>query len=245
MSDSRKERKKIALDNRKLHLSTPCPTAKGKWSSLQVNLFSNNPRITVYTNDPDDQGESKQYGKITASLDAQVFFVFLGKLTEIINGSAGVEEKVKIENKNFIFPGGKRSESPVVQSELHFGKDAEGVVWVSVTARDRPRIKFAFGRNDFHTLYHKTGEQFSAGEASVLFARGWVRIMENMMTHLLVTEWVEPEKKDNGGGNRNGGGGGFNRNNSAGGNRGNSYGGGGGGGGGGGSTEEVSDDIPW
>jgi uncharacterized membrane protein YgcG len=241
MSDFRKERKKIAFDNRKLHLSTPCPTAKGKYSSLQVNLFSNNPRITVYTNDPDDQGESKQYGKITANLDAQVFMVFLGALAKIIDGPAGQEDKVKIENKNFIFPGGKRSESPVVQSELHFGKDAEGVVWVSVTARDRPRIKFPFGKSDFHTLFHKTGEQYSNGEQSALFARGWVRLMENMLAHLLVTEYVEPEKKDNGGGNRNGGGGGYNRNNGGGGNRGNSY----GGGGGGGSTEEVSDDIPW
>jgi uncharacterized membrane protein YgcG len=236
MSDFRKERKKIAFDNRKLHLSTPCPTAKGKWSSLQVNLFSNNPRITVYTNDPEDQGESKQYGKISANLDAQVFFVFLQKLNEIIAGPSG-EDKVKIENKNFIFPGGKRSESPVIQSELHFGKDAEGVVWLSVTAKDRPRIKFNFGVNDFHTLYHKSGEQYSKGEQSQLFARGWVRIMENMMTHMLVTEWTPPEPKDNsGGGNRGGGGGNWNR------------GGGNGGGGGGGAsraTEEVTDDIPW
>ncbi|WP_186310586.1 hypothetical protein [Paraburkholderia sp. BCC1886] len=243
MSDFRPApREKNAFDNRKLHLSTPCPTAKGKYSSLQLNLFKNNPRITVYTNDPDDQGADKQYGKITANLDAVVFMVFLQKLNSVLEAPAGTEDKVKIENKNFIFPGGKRSESPVVVSELHCGKDAEGVVWVSVTAKDRPRIKFPFGSNDFHAFFHKTGEQYSKGECSVLFAKGWIKLLEIMMAVMLCDNYVEPEKKPDqggggGGGQRNGGGN-YNRG-------GNSNYGGGGGGGSGGRQETVDEDIPW
>lgn len=266
MSDfQRPPRKKNALDNRKLHLSAPCPTAKGKWSSFQVNVFTAektgepNPRITVYTRDPEDQGESKNYGKIQANLDPVVFMALMVKLRWICEGApntvaepiqAGAEDKVKMENKNFIFPGGRKSEEPVPVSEIHMGKDADGVVWISITAKDRPRIRFTFGPNQFHTLYHKTGEQFSKGEASVLWALGWIRLMEEMIPPFLISDYVDipydPNAAKGGGGGfqrGGGGGGGYNR-------------GGGGGGGdrggyqkgnmsGGGATETAEDDIPW
>jgi hypothetical protein len=250
MSDFRPApRKKNALDNRKLYLSTPCPSAKGKWSSFQVNVFTPEktgepvPRITVFTNDPEDSGEKNGYGKITANLDPVVFFALMGKLQKIIDGPDGVEDKVKCENKNFTFPGGKRSEEPTVVSELHFGKDVDGVVWISVTAQNRPRIKFPFGPNDFHTLFHRGGEQFSKGEASSLWAAGWVRLMSILVPHFLINDWKEVIREQPNGG----GGGGFQK----GGQR-----GGGGGGGdrggyqkgnmsGGGDAAVADDDIPW
>jgi hypothetical protein len=266
MSDFRPApRKKNALDNRKLHLSAPCPTAKGKWSSLQVNVFTAektgepNPRITVYTRDPEDQGESKNYGKIQANLDPQVFFALMVKLRWICEGPtgaeatvpAGAEDKMKMENKNFIFPGGRKSEEPVAVSEIHMGKDAEGCVWISITAKDRPRIKFVFGPNQFHTLFHRTGEQFSKGEASVLWALGWIKLMEEMIPPFLISNYVDVPY-DPTAGKGGGGGGGYNRGG------GNNYGGNRGGGGGGGEREYKSgsmsggdaiagaeDDIPW
>ncbi len=203
-------RKKIALDNRKLSLSAPCPSAPGKRSSLSWRLVSNNPRITVYTNDPADMTEKNQNGLIAAALDAPVFFTLMQMLYKIVDGPNNVKEK--IENKNYIFPAGKRSEKPLVVSEIIIGKDEEGVVFISVVAYDksRPRIKFELLPNEFHALYHQNGQQFTKEEASKLYAVGYLRCLEGLMTHLLVTEWVEPEKKeDNGGkwnGNRNGGG---------------------------------------
>jgi hypothetical protein len=223
MSDFRPApRKKNALDNRKLHLSTPCPTAKGKWSSFQINVFTAdktgepNPRITVFTNDPEDSGEKNGYGKIQANLDPVVFFALLEKLKRVVNGPDGADDKVKCENKNFTFPGGKRSEEPSVVSEIHFGKDADGLCWISVTARDRPRIKFAFGPNNFHELFHRGGEQFSKGEASVLWALGWIRLMEALIPNFIINDWKEVIREQPGGaqgggynkgGNRAGGGG--------------------------------------
>lgn len=199
-------RKKIALDNRKLALSAPCPSAPGKFATLTWRLVSNNPRITVYTNDPADMTEKNGNGLIAAALDAPIFFALVSLLYKIIDGPNGVKEK--IENKNHIFPGGKRSEKPVVVSEIIVGKDDEGVVFISVVAYDksRPRIKFELIPNEFHCFYHQNGQQFTKAEASDLYARGYMQCLEGLMTHLLVTEWVEPEKKDmnnNRGGNRN------------------------------------------
>lgn len=198
-------RKKIALDNRKLSLFAPCPSAPGKTASLSWRLVSNNPRITVYTNDPADMTEKNGNGLIAAALDAPIFFMLMRLMYNIIDAAPGTKEK--IENKNFIFPGGKRSEKPVVVSEIIVGKDDDGVVFISVVAYDkqRPRIKFELLPSEFHSLYHQNGQQFTKGEASALYARGYIQCLEGLMSHLLVTEWVEPEKKDNGN-NRNGGG---------------------------------------
>lgn len=200
-------RKKIALDNRKLNLSVPCPSAPGKFSSLSWRLVANNPRICVYTNDPADMTEKNGNGLIAAALDAPVFFMLVNMLYKVIDAAPGHREK--IENKNYIFPGGKRSEKPVVVSEIIIGKDDEGVVFISVVAYDksRPRIKFDMLPNEFHNFYHKNGEQFTKAEASALYAKGYVECLKGLMTHLLVTEWTEPERKDNDrqGGNRGGG----------------------------------------
>lgn len=239
-------RKKNPLDNKKLHMSAK--NQDGKYASLQWGLFANNPRITVYTNVESDRDTN--YGKISANMDTPAFYAFLGLLQEAIQfvpGTNGREEfKASIENKNFIFPGGKRSEKPVVQSELFVGKDKDGVVWMGVMAKDRPRIKFNFQLSDFHMLKHGTGETYSAAEASKVAAEAYWNILTEMLAHMQVSHWVEPEEKPRDGGGRQGGGGGYNR------------GGGGGGGyndrrqgGGGGSADasfggdEGGDDLPF
>jgi hypothetical protein len=206
-------RAKNSLDHRKLNLNAPAPNAPGQQASLIWGIHANNPRITVYTNDPQDKGADKGYGKISANLDLPVFFAFLRSLDQVIEGPNDV--KLGIENKNFIFPQGKRSEKPIVVSTLFFGKDKDGVVWMSVSAKDRPKIKFDFGINDFHHFVKGDGTPYTKAEMSVLFAKGYVRILEEMVPALLVDNYVEPAPKpqQGGGGNYgnrggNGGGGG-------------------------------------
>jgi len=243
-------RPKNALDNRKLNLLAPCPTAPGKTSAMTTNVFTAdktgepNVRITVFTRDPEDQGERNGYGKIIANLDPIVFFAFLNKLEAFANGAAGTEEKLKLEEKGYGFFGGKRSEAPVVKSELHFGKDADGVVWVSVILPNRPKIKFPFGPSDFYNLVHRSGEQVSKAEASVMWANGWIALMRQMVPHFLIQGFKDIPYDPTAGKGGNGGGGGNWNNNNRGGNS------GGGGGNGGGqrqveTTTASDDDIPW
>ena len=116
------------------------------------------------------------------------------------------------------------------------GKDNDGVVWISIIDKnkDRPRIKFFFGEDNFHRFIHGDGTPYTNAETSVLYAQGYVTMLQQMMGHLLCTLWVEPEKKPD---NRNGGGG-YNRNNNNGGGNRNS-------GGGSNSSSDADDDIPF
>ena len=226
-------RKKIALDNQKLSMSAP--NSKGKRAGLLWQLINNNPRIVVYTNDPDDQID---YGKITAALDAPTFFAFLNLIENAIKATG--EFKEKIDNMNFTWPGGKRSETPSVVSSLIVGKDADGLIWISVSAPRRPQIKFPFINPEFHNFFHRDGSPYEKGEVSAIMAKSYLDILRGLMAQLLVTEYVEPKPKEdrNNGGNRNNGGG---------------YGGGNSNGGGGQRQEraaktgfdDMDDDTPW
>lgn len=227
-------RKPIALDNRKLTMSAP--NNKGKFANLRWQLIKNNPRIVVFTNDPEDQ--NNEYGKITAALDAPTFFMFLRLLESAINATGKFREK--IDNSNFTFPGGKRSESPSVVSSLIVGRDEDGLIWISVSAPRRPQIKFPFMNPEFHSLYHGDGSPYTPAEISKAYASAYIDMLRLMMANLLVSEWVPPDPpKDQG--NRGGGGG-----------YGNRGGGGGGYGGGGGGRQAPAadagigdDDTPW
>lgn len=193
-------RKKIALDNNKLNLVTKCPTASDKDSKLVWGFYNNSPRITVYTGDPSEQGvERSNYGRIVANLDIPTLYVLFTKLEEAITAENGFKDKV--ENKNFTFYGGKRSDAPVVQSEVWFGKDKEGLIWISVTAKERPVIKFPICPSDYHNFYHGDGTPYSKAEASQACAKGYLGFLKMLYANLATTEFVdllaERDKKNN------------------------------------------------
>lgn len=186
----RAPRKKNALDNRKLSLSAPCPTAQGKKSSLIWGVYSNNPRITVYTGDPED---TTDYGRITANIDITNFYALI-EMLETVAKNPG-ECKDKMDNKGFTWFGGKRSELPVVLNSILVGKDADGSVWISVIADKRPMIKFYIMPNDTTSLYHGDGRPYTKAEASSLFALGYCQILRSLVSIVLVNEYIEEAPK--------------------------------------------------
>lgn len=227
--------KKHVLHNRKLGLSAPCPSAKGKWSSLTVGLVSNNPRFTIYTNDPEDKTDRDgRPVPITGNVDSPVFFQFLERAKRVAEGPADV--KFKVENWGFAWFGKERAKEKSVLSELHFGKAADGALWISVTMKDRPRIQFKFGQNDFHHWYHGDGTPFTVEEVSKDAFLGWAKMFEGLMPVRMDLGYVEPKPRDDNKGGNGGGRGGYNN------------GGGGGGrsgGGGGGGDSFGEEDIPF
>lgn len=237
-------KKKTAIDNTKLGLSAPCPTAEGKWSSLRWGLNNNNPFIVVYTGDPNDDTPATPNGRIKAELDLPMVMMIFDLLERAITEENGW--KMCVETLNFIFPGGRRSEKPVITTNIWVGKDKEGSIFISVIdaqRKDRPVIKFELAPSSywFH-INSRTGETISKQEASVAWTKGYIDLLRNLYYNLAVTEYTPPKPKDggNGGGNNSnrGGGGGGNRgnynNNNSGGNNNNSS-----------SGDGLDDDIPF
>jgi hypothetical protein len=201
---------KNALSEYKLTLS--CPPAQGatKPGTLKFSVVKNNPRIDVYTNVPNDRNN----GNIRAAMDSPTFYALLNLLQKVIDGPA--DQKYSIDNLNYTWFDGKRSEQPKVVSTTHVGRDKEGRVFIAVTAKERPYLKFVFLPSNFHAVKNIDGSPMSESELSTIYAQGYVDMLTELVANVLDTNYVEPEQRNNkpGAGNRNSYGGGQSKNNS-------------------------------
>jgi hypothetical protein len=190
-------RKKTALEHRKLNLFAPTPGYPDKLATLIWGVFANNPRLTVYTGDPSDNSEKNAYGRISANLDTPTFFAFIELLQRIAKSTVAVTRKIK--NKNFVWENGKRAEFATNVSDLIVAKDSDGTIWISVFAEDRPEVKFYMGPSDYHHLCNADNTPISKGEASELYALGYCNLLSNMVSNVLVDEYIEdiPSKPNN------------------------------------------------
>lgn len=193
------QRKKNVLDDRKLRLSTK--NEQGKWANLSFGVFNNNPRVTVYTGIDGD----KDNGRISGNMDTPAFYVFLDTLAKVIDFVPTEENKdikYKIENKRPNFQkGGGRPNGTVTESELWFGKSASGVIWMSVTGYQRPKVQFKFGEGiEYHSFFHGNGEPFTEAELSKAFAKAYLEALYGIIPVLKTTDYVEPQPKQQNGG---------------------------------------------
>ena len=220
MSDFRPKIVKNAVEIAKLELTAPCPPAPGKRSRLIWKLTTAkngmNPKIVVYTNDPNEANE-RHRGQITANLDLPVFYTVLQMLYKLADTPEDVAiEPIVLQNSNYTFPGGKRSAEPSLVTELRIGRDKTGVCWISIidaTNSNRPKIKFEFMPTGFHKFVNRAGEELPKGVVSSAMVKGQIRILEQMLVHVSAMSYdpnydpkAEQSQGGNGGGFRNQGG---------------------------------------
>lgn len=202
---------KTALHEYKLRLSGPQDEGQRRPPTFQVQVTKNNPRITVYTNVEGD----KDNGKIAAPMDGVTMFAVLGELERMLTAEPGTQAKVD----NLVGPPGKQR----IISHTVFGKDKEGRMWIGVIAEGRPKVKFTFKPSDWHHIAHGDGTPYNEAEISIMYCRGWVKLMMELIANVMDTFYVEPDTQNNN--RRGGGGGGYNNNNNRGGGYNNSGGG--------------------
>lgn len=192
--------------------------------SLRVRIKDNQPRFIVYTNVEGD----KDNGKIEAALDAPTFAAIMVAIEQMADNPDA--EPMMFECKNFIYPGGKRSEKPVVTCHVVLARDRNtGSLSICLKPYDksRPLVVFPFAPTEWHNVCDRSGNILGNAEITRLYAKGWARMHMDLVMQLLVKEHISADElkarreanaraRGNGGGyggNRggnNGGGGGYN-----------------------------------
>lgn len=165
----------------KFHLFTDAPGAEGKRSRLSWSSYRGNPRIGIFTNVPNDLSK----GMMNAAMNPETFLIFLNLFEDIAKKS--VENKAKIDC--YTLPrtpdGEERSQEKILASEVYFGRDANGILWISVVIPNRPKIKFDFKISDFHKIYKGDGTQLSEAEGSTLQTLATIKALrEVFMGHM-------------------------------------------------------------
>lgn len=201
------------IDNGKLTL-----TAKpqgGRPPQLKVDTYNQNPQFDVWTGSPADPVK----GPIKANMDAPTFFQCLIALKNAAMNNGPIE--YVCENKH-TKKDGQQNNQPVTVSYTKIGKDDKGGVYITVESVDerRPRIRFYFGYNRFHSW--TVNGQPDRARTSADGAIAWADTILAMYPASLVSECTgglpaaqnsfTNNKGGNGGGYNNGGGnrGGYN-----------------------------------
>ena len=187
---------KTALNEYKLRLFGPTQEGGTRPPTLSVSLIRNQPRIDVFTNVPNDRDN----GRITAAMDTFTMYALLDQVTTLTD--AEPDKVVKFENRI------GRPDETRIASYTYVGKDKSGVMFISVTAEGRPKIKFSFLPSLYHTIAHRDGTPYSESELSVVYARAWAESFRQILGSVLVNYYEEPEPRNpagGGGGRTNGG----------------------------------------
>lgn len=151
------------------------PVEGNKRAILSWSIREQYPRVSVFTNvDSDKAGPGK--GVINAAFDLDHFMIFLDRLEAIARGATDVKEKATVKH----FPrdeAGNIKGDREVTSEVWYGKDQDGMVWISVQQPQRPKIAFKITLSDFHEFFNKTGQPATAAEGSVHRTIVMVRVL--------------------------------------------------------------------
>lgn len=214
-----KQRKKTAMDHAKLKLyGERIDGAKQSPSFSWYLTEDGNPRIDVYTGVEGD----KDNGRIRATMDIKVAMFVLELLRRAIDNDGPC--RFYVENSNYTWYQGQRSEQPKVLSKTVVGKAEDGRVYITVIAKDRPTATFYFTSPYFHKTLEGDGSPMEKALESQLYAKGYAKIVEQLLATVSTATYKTPEPKGQrggqGGGNR-GGQGGWNNNNQGGGSDGN------------------------
>lgn len=161
----------------KFQLFAEAPGAPGKRSRLTYSSYRGNPRITVFTNVPNDTGK----GILHSAMNPETFLIFLDLLEKLARDPK--EDKYKIDCSTILksAEGEERSTEKTLLSELYFGRDANGVIWISVISANRPKIKFEYKVSDFHKIHHGDGRPFTETELSSVQVLATVRALREVL----------------------------------------------------------------
>lgn len=140
------------------------PAPENRQSSMRFGIRDGYPRISVFTSIESDKDGK---GVISIGFDIDHFLMFLSRLEKVARHDGETKEKITVRYKKKDARGNPTDELET-GSELWYGKDGEGIVWLSVVQTGRPRIMFKVTMSDFHEFFNFKGERLTASEASVL-----------------------------------------------------------------------------
>lgn len=180
----------------KFQMYADAPNTPNKRSRLTFSTYRGNPRITVFTSVPGDSHK----GVINAPMNPETFLIFLNMLEKVAMTGDESEYTIVCETTPKAEEGKPRSQERIHLSDVKFGRDSQGIVYISVQAPNRPLVYFKFRVSDFHKLLKKGGVPFSEMESSSLQAIAALRgIREAIGVHISILKapYVPGEKSAN------------------------------------------------
>jgi hypothetical protein len=151
-----------------------------KPARLVWSILGSQPRITVFTGNSNDKGFN---GILSANMDPSVFFVFLESLREVATSEKETKRKI-----DFYIP--KRNDSngtveQVLNSSLVYGKNSEGICWISLLEANKAKILFEFQPPEWNRFFKANGESYTKSELSIASCLGFIKAANGIYSNLI------------------------------------------------------------
>lgn len=144
-----------------------------------------NPRFMLYMNKGGNAPGN------TIALDPIIFYYLLEAMDYIANKSEADRITMPVKS-NWV--NGKRLDQPVIVSNVSIGRDATGVIFLSILIKgDSAPAVFEFNPSFFGNLLASNGEELSLGLASILVAKGWARLVRDVLGPYYAIKLTNPE----------------------------------------------------
>lgn len=151
-------------------LFAPAVEEGGKQARLTLSFMDGRPRFTLFTNVSTDEGK----GIIGAGYYPEIFFGIVDRFETILTAEPGTVIPVR-NLKPIRTDEGRLTGEKIVSSQLNFGKDESGVLYISLIAPGRTKMKFMFTLSEYHQIFKADKSAITEEEASVLVASGWLK----------------------------------------------------------------------
>lgn len=142
---------------------------------MSFGMLNDNPRITVYTNDPDDKIES---GVIAAGFAPEEIQTVFQVIEKIAMGEPGDRHYCCVYRNEWI--DGKPTNNKILRNKLYVGKSQQGIVELCLVEHERPKIMFQIKMSQYHGIKNAKGEDIDEGEASVMATLSLVAILKDL-----------------------------------------------------------------
>lgn len=155
----------------------PSQTEGGKASSLIFSQRKGWPRITVF------YGDSVNRYNIYAPMDITTMLYLLDKLKSLIDEPNGSKYKIDCYNL-FQDKDNPNVRTKKICSEVWFGKDDDGIIWISLKdkLKESPSIRFKFTISNFIAIYENGVEITDPSKRSAIAVKGRVDGLKQLYT---------------------------------------------------------------
>ncbi|NTV78186.1 MAG: hypothetical protein HGA25_03340 [Clostridiales bacterium] len=144
---------------------------------LVFGFRDGNPRITVYT------GVPGQNGVIAFPSDYPTMVACMNMLKEVVAGAAGT--KFSIDSMGTVYENNKPTKDKRVVATLYIGKSKEGIVYFSVMTENKPKLIFSIKPSPFHVFRDADKNVIPESVMSCKLARGIADIVIDIIGGIL------------------------------------------------------------
>jgi hypothetical protein len=202
------QRDKTLLDEWTLKLTAePDENATERFGRRQNPTFAVGVRkggkinFTVYTNVKDDRNN----GKIEANMTLYGFNAVMAAIQELADGKIPEKRHFPFENKRPVFKDGKPSETLFTESTTIVGVDKEDAIFIALSAKSRPSVRFYFLPDGHQHLGYSDGTPVAKSAITRLYAKGILKTLQDLVTPIAIANYEPPEPKGDSGGGQSGG----------------------------------------